>query len=416
LSDLVGPDILFLTHRVPYPPDKGDRIRTFHLLRFLARRARVHLGCLADEPVPGEVLAALEPYCARIAVVRLGAMRWLRALGSLMRGCTVTEGAFAAPALRATLRSWAKETPFTFSLASSSAMVPYLRMEELRAVPALVDLMDVDSQKWFDYAGSQLSLKSCVYRLEGSRLRRLERDLSNWARAVTLVSEAEVALFREFCTEGRVHAISNGVDLNYFQPGPETAEQGCVFIGALDYHPNVDGVCWFCREVWPVIYQRRPQARLNLVGRRPVAAVRRLAEVPGVEVVGQVPDVRPYLARSAVAVVPLRLARGVQNKVLEALALGKATVASPQSLSGLRAQPGVHLLSASSPQEWIEAILRLKRNPALRQQLGRAGRRYVEENHHWDRCLEPFRSLLDLPSDSSHLSHSPALLTTEPAA
>jgi glycosyltransferase involved in cell wall biosynthesis len=155
---------------------------------------------------------------------------------------------------------------------------------------------------------------------------------------------------------------------------------------------------------------------MYLVGRRPVTAVHRLAEVPGVEVIGQVPDVRPYLARSAVAVVPLRLARGVQNKVLEALALRKATVASPQSLAGLKAEPGVHLLSASSPQEWIEAVLRLKKNPALRQQLGRAGRRYVEENHHWDRCLEPFRSLLALPSDSPHLSNSSALLTTEPAA
>jgi sugar transferase (PEP-CTERM/EpsH1 system associated) len=384
---------------VPYPPDKGDRIRTFHLLRFLARHAAVHLACLADEPVPAGVAEALGRYCARVAVVRLGGWsRWLRALGSLARGRTITEGAFRAPALHALVRDWAATTPFRAAVASSSGMVPYLQAAGLGAVPAVIDLIDVDSQKWFDYHRASRWPRSWLYHTEGRRLRRLEHGLPSWARAVTLVSEAEADLYRGFCAPGAVHAVTNGVDLAYFQPpaGP-VSEEGCVFVGALDYRPNVDAAVWFCREVWPEVHRRRPETRLALVGRRPAPAVCRLADVPGVELVGGVPDVRPHLAGAAVAVVPLRIARGLQNKVLEALAMAKAVVASPAALAALGTKPGVHLLAASSPEEWVEAVLRLLGDEHLRRRMGAAGRRYVEQRHDWEHCLEPFRDLLGLP-------------------
>jgi sugar transferase (PEP-CTERM/EpsH1 system associated) len=394
------PEVLYLVHRVPYPPDKGDRIRAFHLLKWLSRRAAVSLACLADEPVEEPVAAALRGYCERIAVVRLGSPgRWARAVGSLARGRTATQGAFDAPALRATLRLWAAEVPFQAALASASSMVPYLRQPELRDVPAVVDLVDVDSQKWFDYAEAGSGPKSWLDRLEGRRLRRLEQALPGWARVVTLVSAPEAAIYRGFCPEGPVHVIGNGVDLEVFRPGPRGEERGCVFVGALDYRPNVAGAGWFCRTAWPEIRRARTDATLALVGRRPVPAVRRLAGRPGVELVGQVTDVRPHLAGAAVVVVPLQIARGVQNKVLEALALGKAVVASPQSLEGLGAEPGVHLLAASSPAQWVEAVTRLLDDEPLRRRLGAAGRHYVEEHHHWDRCLEPFAALLGLATE-----------------
>jgi sugar transferase (PEP-CTERM/EpsH1 system associated) len=398
-ADSVRPHVLYLVHRLPYPPDKGDRIRAFHILRYLSRRARVHLACLADEPVEPGVVAALRGYCERVAVVRLGRWsRWWRALGSLVRGGTVTEGAFSSSALRGILQSWAEDTRFHVALASSSSMAPYLRLPGLRDTPAVIDLVDVDSQKWLDYAAAGAGPKAWLYRMEGRRLRRAERALPGWARAVTLVSEAEAKLYRDFCPEGLVRAVGNGVDLEYFQPQPEGSGQRCVFVGALDYRPNVDGACWFCREVWPEIHRRRPGARLALVGRRPAPAVRRLADVPGVDLVGQVPDVRPYLAGAAVAVVPLRIARGVQNKVLEALAMARATVASPQALEGLRARPGHDLLTACSPRDWIEAVGLLLADPDIRERLGSAGRRHVERYHRWDDCLEGFTPLLGLPT------------------
>ncbi len=279
-------------------------------------------------------------------------------------------------------------------VASASSLVPYLRLPELARVPAIVDLIDVDSQKWLDYADAGAGPRSWLYRLEAHRLRRLEQSLPTWAHAVTVVSEPEVAIYRQFSAARSIHAIGNGVDLEYFQPQPAATAPMCVFVGALDYRPNVDGAVWFCNAVWPEIHRRRPDATLALVGRNPVPAVQHLAAIRGVRVVGQVPDVRPYLASAAVVVVPLQIARGVQNKVLEALAMSRAVVASPPSLEGLAAQPGVHLQSAQTPPQWTDTVLRLLGDPALRETLGVAGRRYVEDHHNWDRCLQPFDHLL----------------------
>jgi sugar transferase (PEP-CTERM/EpsH1 system associated) len=195
--------------------------------------------------------------------------------------------------------------------------------------------------------------------------------------------------------------VTNGVDLEYFRPQPDQVlEQACVFVGALDYRPNVDAACWFCADVWPRVRQLRPGAELWLVGRRPVPAVQKLAEVDGVKVVGQVPDVRPYVARAAVSVTPLRIARGLQNKVLEALAMAKAVVASPQALAGLKDPADVPVLTARSAQEWVGMVVSVLDNEALRQDLGVRGRTYVERHHDWGRCLEPFGSLLGLGAES----------------
>jgi sugar transferase (PEP-CTERM/EpsH1 system associated) len=406
--------VLYLAHRVPYPPDKGDRIRAFHLLRHLARHARVYLACLADEPVDAGVVEALGRYAEQVAVAPLGGWRrWARALGSVARGRTVTEGAFRSPRLGADLRGWARRTPFHATLASSSGMAQYQRLPDLRGIPAVVDLTDVDSQKWYDYAAAGAGPRAWLHRLEGRRLRRLEQELSAWAQAVTVVTQAEAALYRQFAPEAAVHVIGNGVDLDYFRPVPVPEQTDLVFVGALDYRPNVDAANWFSREVWPLVHARRPDARLCLVGRRPAPAVRALAQIPGVEVVGQVPDVRPYVARAAVAVVPLRLARGVQNKVLEALAMGRATVASPTTLAGLQgpATPGV--LMASAVQEWVDAVLRLLEDEPLRHRLGSAGRRYVEQHHCWEDCLDPFLDLLGLRD--SHGAANPSGAPPTPA-
>jgi sugar transferase (PEP-CTERM/EpsH1 system associated) len=256
---------------------------------------------------------------------------------------------------------------------------------------------------------------SWLYGTEGRRLRRLEQSLPGWAAAVILSTEAEVELYRSFSAPGSVHAIPNGVDLDFFRPQAQPEEPACVFVGALDYLPNVDGVCWFCEEVWPEVRARCPDGKVRLVGRQPAPEVLRLSQLPGVEVVGPVTDVRPYVARSAVSIVPLRMARGVQNKVLEALAMSKAVVVSPPSLAGLKAQPGVHLLAALSAAEWVEAVVRLLEDEPLRRNLGAAGRGYVETHHSWDRCLEPLGQLLELPRGPDPAPEPPTL-RTEPAA
>lgn len=401
-------NILFVAHRVPYPPDKGDRIRTFNLLRFLSRRARVYLACLADEPVAEQSLTTLQSLCSRVAIVAAGrCRRWLRTLGALAIGRTATEGAFRSPALMRQVHDWTREVRFHGAVASSSGVALCVNTPALNSIPAIVDLMDVDSQKWFDYAAASSAPRSWLYRLEGRRLRRLEQSIASTASAVTLVSEAEADLFRSFAPSDNVHSVSNGVDLHYFQPVAESKASGCVFTGALDYRPNVDALTWFCSEIWPQVHQRHPQCKLGVIGRQPTSAVRRLSEVPGVQIVGQVPDIRPYLADAAVAVAPLRIARGLQNKVLEAMAMAKPVVASPQALGGFDRKRGFPALAARSAPEWVATLDQLLRDDAGSSELGCTGRRYVEMHYDWDKCLVPFASLLGLTKDAAQVTSTP---------
>ena len=387
------PALLVVAHRVPYPPDKGDRIRSYHLLKHLSRKARVHLATLADEPVPDEVRHHLESLCERVFIAPLTLTRWLRGLGSVALGRSITEGAFRSPAVARQIQAWAAEKKYHAALATSSGVASYLQRGNLANVPAVVDLVDVDSRKWSDYSAVAGFPKSWIYRLEGKRLAKAERKIAGWARATTLVSEAEAELFRESAPETRPIAVTNGVDLDYFRP-QECENGGLVFVGAFDYRPNVDAAVWFAKNVWPEVRERHPGLQWKIVGRNPSPAVRELAQLPGIEVTGAVADVRPYVHEAAIAIAPLRIARGLQNKVLEALALGKAVISSPPGLAGFRAD--IPAIAAREPREWIIAFDWLLNDANERSRLGQAGRRFAEAYHDWDRCLQPFDELLGL--------------------
>jgi sugar transferase (PEP-CTERM/EpsH1 system associated) len=382
--------VLYLTHRVPFPPDKGDRIRNYHVLRQMARRGKVWLACLADEPATDEIEKKLRSHCERLAIVPLSRGRTLRMAGSLVAGRSLSEGAFAERGLCRVIREWTKEMRFDAAVISASSLAPYLRMAELDGAPKIVDLVDVDSQKWHDFADAARGPRRWLYRLEAKRVRNLERGLPDWTQAVAMVSAAEAKVFDSFTQPGAATVAANGVDLEYFQkaaglPDLETA----VFVGAMDYRPNVDAAIWFAREIWPRVRKQIPAAEFRIVGRKPTPEVERLAELPGVKLIGQVPDVRPFVEQATVVVVPLRLARGIQNKVLEAMAMGKAVVAAPPALAALKTEPGVHLLSATEPEEWVEAVCALFANPDRCRELGAAARKFVEEHHRWNTCLEP---------------------------
>ena len=389
------PQILFLAHRIPFPPNRGDRIRSYHLIRFLAEHADVHLAFLADDEVLGESQRALERICKRVTSVQLHRRgRWVNALRCLALGRTATEGLFASSELIRELDSWTKTTRFDAAFVFCSSMVQYLQADGLRDVPAVVDLVDVDSQKWFDYADKSRGPKRWLLGLEGRRLRRLEAQLPEQVKAITVVTPQEADVYQSFRADYRPCVIRNGVDLEYFKPeghgvnGREVDGLSAVFVGALDYQANVDGAAWFCHEIWPDVRLRFPHARFQLVGSRPSAKAIRLGELPGVELVGEVPDVRPYLRDATIVTVPLRIARGIQNKVLEALAAGKPLVVSPQGLEGIDASPGRDLMKAETPSQWVESITRLFDSPAQREAMGRAGRLFVEREYCWSTQLE----------------------------
>lgn len=389
-------NILFLTHRVPYPPDRGDRIRSFHLLQHFTQQGNVYLASLNDEPAPKATQEALEERCEGVCVRTLGGPeRWLRACQTMLAGRSATEGLFVHPAVAKQIKLWTDTIAFDVIVVFCSSMYPYVRHLQPGKTRTVVDLVDVDSQKWMDYAAQSRGWRRRLFQLEGNRVGRLESEILASADSVVVVSPNEAKLLGDDPCEAKVHAIGNGVDLDYFQPSHADIDADtCVFLGALDYRANIDGLNSFCSQVWPRVRHDRPSARLRLVGRNPTQAVRRLAESPGIELVGQVDDVRPHMAAASISVVPLRIARGVQNKVLESMAMGKAVIASPESLVGIDVEPGIHVRAAETPDEWAAAIERLLNRPDEARKLGLAGRRFVEHRHRWSEVLQPFGDLL----------------------
>lgn len=386
--------ILFLCHRVPYPPDKGDRIRSFHLLKHLIRIGKVHLGFLTDEPVPEATSQKLEELCERVFYTPVSNLnRWFRAGMNLLQGRSATEGLFFSPDFRNQIENWLEQEQFDAVVCFSSATLQYVfhRGIETRLI---VDLVDVDSQKWFDYANRVKKPFGWLFEKEGCRVRQIETRAAR-ARSVVLVTEAEAAIYRDFCPQANVSVITNGVDLDYFHPQKSLETVSCVFVGYLDYRANILGLQWFCNNVWPQIYERYPDSTFQIVGRNPKPAVKRLERIPGVTVVGPVQDIRPLLVQSRTVVVPLLVARGVQNKILEAMAMGKAIVASPEALKGMPLEKNLHLLQAKSADEWIQAISSLLLNEEKRRTLGCRAREYVEQNHSWSHCLKEFNSLIE---------------------
>ncbi len=390
------PRIAYLTHRVPYPPDKGDRIRNYHVLRELSRHARVWLAALADEPVSPEQTARLNELCERVAVVP-HPRSWAKAGVSLLAGRSLSEGLFQNTALDAVLAGWLKETEFAASLVSASSVAPYQRRNGWERVPAFVDLVDVDSQKFFDYAAAAGVPKRWLFSLEGRRVRKLEKELCEWAKGVFLVSPAEAKLFDGFTAPGTATPATNGVDLDYFRPQPGVKQElACAFVGALDYPPNVDAAVWFAGEIWPRVRAVHATAEFRVIGRTPAPAVLRLHGTGGVNVVGQVPDVRPHVASAAVAVCPVRIARGLQNKVIEAMAMAKPTVAAPPAVAALKAELGRDVLSPTTADEWVSTLVQLLGDETRQAELGANARKYVEEHHHWDKCLRPLVAKMKL--------------------
>jgi sugar transferase (PEP-CTERM/EpsH1 system associated) len=380
--------LLFIAHRVPYPPDKGERVRAFHEIRALAEPFRVTLAALTHSPDDRRAARGLEPWCERVVTGSAGGPLGLaRGALALVRGGCVTEGYFRSPRLARRLQDVGDGRPFDVVLAYCSAALPYAL-----AVPTngrVADLVDIDSAKWAAYAEAARWPTSWLYRREARGVQRLEQQALCHCDAVVLVSRAEAqALGAE---SDKVLAVGNGVDTDYFRPQdrPAEASPALVFTGTMDYRPNVEGVCWFAEAIWPALARERPDLRFVIVGRDPTPAVRRLAARPGIEVTGAVPDVRPYLARATLAVAPLLTARGIQNKVLEAMAMGRAVVASPAALEGLDVETGAEVVEAQPPDEWQREILDLLENDARRQAIERAARSRIENRFRWERQMKP---------------------------
>jgi sugar transferase (PEP-CTERM/EpsH1 system associated) len=394
-------DLLFLAPALPYPPDRGDRLRWYHMLRYLGRRYRIHLGCFADPRRERAHIDRVRALCYETCFVEPPppGIR-MRSLRALARG-----DALALPAYRsAELEAWAarlrQRHPVQGVLACSVRMAGYL--PALEGITRVIDLVDVESEKLRRAAAGLRWPRAALWEREAAVLLAHERALARNAEHVLFASGDQAALFAALAPEAahKALALTNGVDADYFSPhivhrNPFAAGvRALVMAGAMDDWANAAAAEWFAREVFAPLRATDPALGFYAVGARPGARVRALARIKGVTVTGTVPDVRPFLAHAALALAPLRVAHGMQNKVLEAMAMQKLVLATPQALAGLSVCPGVELLAADGAPQFA-GQLRAALGAGPWGEMARAARARVMQAYGWQANLAPLAALFD---------------------
>lgn len=392
-------DILFLVHRVPFPPDRGDKIRSFHMLRYLSQRARVHLIAFADDERDEGYAADLAPYTASVTLVRRAKSQARAAAEALVSKRPISLTAFHDRQFATGVRASLALHPIQSILVFSGQMAQYVPADVRQRM--VMDFVDMDSAKFGAYAANAHGPVRWLMAREERRLFAFEAEVAARADASLFVSEAEARLFRDRAGAGRVMVVENGIDTGFFDPDATSvmpaAGQGplLVFTGQMDYRPNVEGALWFADAVWPELRRRHPELRFALVGRNPTSDLRQLERRPGVIVTGEVADVRPWLAAASAAVAPLRIARGIQNKVLEAMAMARPVVATDAAAEGI--DHGGTVIAAHDAAALADAVDRLLADPELARRLGAAARARVIARYGWDARLAPLDALLGLP-------------------
>ena len=428
-----------LVHRIPYPPDKGDKIRSFHEFCFLREKGwHIHLCTFIDDPKDLSHTDKLKSQCITSSFHRLNNIHQKTSMVlSLCQRKPLRVGVFYKHRAQQYINKVLSDYPIRAVLCFSSSMAEYIFMSKLKekspklnaqsgqelacsyqasaksyqpraisrhAKPRLImDLIDVDSDKWQQYAVQSGRLRRWIYMLESRRLALYEKWIVDAFDATTVVSDAEANLLRQR-TGGseKIHAVPNGVDITYFHPNELPASDKkrkfcctLIFCGLMDYYPNIDGVMWFVKEVLPRLRNKLGEVHCHVVGAKPAREILKLADSLDVKVLGRVEDVRPYVWQAAISIAPIRIARGIQNKVLEAMAMAKPVVATEQAFEGIEAVPGRDLLvTKAEPDAYAEAIATIWEQPVLAEDLGKNARRVVENRYDWNARLEKLHALL----------------------
>jgi polysaccharide biosynthesis protein PslH len=395
------PDLLFLTQHLPYPPIKGEKIRPLQILKYLAQRYDVHLGCLSDDSLDAQYIDTIRSMCRDTHVAPINRkVAKLRCLRGFMTGEPLSLSFFRDRGLTRWVRDVVETVRPSVIFVNSGNMAPYV-LDLPKRETRICDLADVDSEKWRAYADSTSGPMRLVYRREWRKIGALERRIADKFDVASFVSEAEASLFARLIPDcaAQIRGVSSGVDHRYFDPASahdpvfDTELPTYVFTGTMDYPPNVDAVAWFATEILPMIRRTVSTAQFYIVGSRPCATVKRLAQFEGVFVTGQVRDVRPYVAHATAAVAPMRIARGIQNKVLEAMSMGKPVVVTSGALEGIEGVPGEDVILADSVEEIAAACCRLATS-ADGVAIGAAARTRIVRDYEWSARLRQFDDLL----------------------
>jgi sugar transferase (PEP-CTERM/EpsH1 system associated) len=381
--------ILYLAHRIPYPPNKGEKIRSFLEIQSFARNHEVHLVAFCDNVEDANHAGAMSRYCASATTVRMfPGIQSMRALFAMLAGRPWTLGYFWNPEMSDIVRRLTEKHSFDLAFAYSSSVAPYV--SEL-PIPKIVDFVDSDAAKWRQYARERRL--SYLYSYEADHLAAFERRMLDKFDHCVFVSAGEASHFPE---SRKLHFISNGIDLEFFRPaGSCPSGHSIIFTGAMNYYPNVDAVSFFAEDVLPRVRRRVSDARFLVVGSRPTAAVRRLARLAGVVVNGSVPDVRPYFAEAKLAVVPMRIAQGIQNKLLEALAMGLPVVTTPAVARRVDAVESMPVLVEADPERFADRVVEQLLAPCRTPAQIRETREVLARHYDWSKNLSKFEELFD---------------------
>ena len=393
-------DILYLTHRIPYPPNKGDKIRSFHLLKHLSHNYRVHLGTFVDDKDDWKHVDMVKSLCAETYFANLNPMvARLHCLPALFTHDPLTLAFYKNNQLQDWVNTLIKTKSIHKILIFSAAMAQFTRHHT--SLHRVIDLVDIDSDKWRQYAETKAWPQSWIYQRESKLLLDYEKQITHEFDSTCFVSEKEANTFQQLAPEDarKVTYFNNGVDTDSFSPHNEYVNpypdqtEAIVFTGAMDYWANIDAVVWFAREIFPQIFASRPNAHFYIVGNRPNPQVRALASLSNVTITGFVEETKPYLAYAAVVVAPLRIARGIQNKVLEAMSMGKVVITSPQALEGINATPEKELYVEDNEKAFaqrVKAVLQSCDTATI----GQAARSRILSDYSWDNSLMRVDQLL----------------------
>lgn len=388
-------NILYLCHRFPYPPKRGGKIRPFNMIRHLgAQGHRVTVCSLARSAAEAEEGRGIAPHCAAFEMGHVREpLQFARMVLRLPLLTPSSMGYFYSAELAAHVRRLLAAQSWDLIFVHCSSVAQYV--QRVSGVPKILDFGDMDSQKWLEYAHYKPFPLSLGYTLEGTKMRWAEKRLARRFDLCTATTRAEWETLQDYGTGAATDWFPNGVDADYFSPTDEPYDADTIsFIGRMDYYPNQECMARFCKEVWPLLKSRRPQMKLLIVGADPSPEMRALGDLPGVTVTGSVPDVRPYIRSSALMVAPLAIARGTQNKILEAMAMGVPVVTSRVAAGGVDAEAEAHLLVADSASDITQAILRIAENPEERRRLAVAGRQRMLSHHAWPRSMQRLDAII----------------------
>lgn len=388
--------ILFVSHRFPFPPKRGGKIRPYNVIRHLHESGHeVTVGSLvrsAEEAAEGEGLA---PYCKEYMMGRVhDSVAWARMFRRLPTSSPSSMGYFYSRELKQKVSEKLRTERFDLIFVHCSSVAQYV--EDTKNIPMIIDFGDMDSQKWLSYGTMKPFPLSMGYYVEGLKMQLAEVAIAKKFDVCTVTTKAERATLQGLALGCKTDWYPNGVDAERFAPTDEPYDRDLIcFVGRMDYYPNQDAMFDFTEHTLPLIQQRRPSTKLVIVGADPSPQVRALAKKPGVEVTGSVPEVQPFVRKAAFTVAPLNIARGTQNKILESLAMGVPVISSPLAAAGVDCEPDEHILVADRPQQWADACIRLLDSPEERAKLADAGRQRMLSNHSWSSSMKRVDAIIE---------------------